>query len=187
METPKHEIRINIDPWVAEYEATEPDVRNHDAIIGRCLEGVPTAKVGQYTLVAREKGDAPDDILPPNDHLLLSGARGAVQSIFAQRKIERETEDGRRYTVREFVSLYGREQAEAAQKIADNAEMAAVASGIVKSSDKRAAYLAEDYLLETMPAHIASRFAILKELDEDVRAVGGELIKRIQELIERYA
>ena len=176
-------ITIKVGDWDSEYEEKNLDVSSDDAIIECLIEGHTTAEVGRIALMAREKGDAPDNILKPNKLLLQAAARAEIGQK-AGRKRTIELEDGRVIKgVREYVGPVVRreldvddEQLSLEIESIEGPEFAYVQSELALAR-------AKDYLIKVIPGHIYSRLAIIAVNEGDVEAAMNELISEIEGVV----
>lgn len=160
-------IDIDITDWNDEYQDKEVNVTNEDEIISRAKEGVKPSEMARLTIVARERGDSPDDILPANKSLLMRGGAVNVSNIIATRMKEIILRNGKTVKVRELTcSTEGIENV------------------VVESYSENGLKNAVNYLLNSIPGWIYGRLVIIAENGGDVEGVWRELRVKVDEMIK---
>ncbi len=162
------EININITDWNDEYQEKDVDLTNEDAIISRAKEGVKPSEMARLTIVARERGDSPDNILPANKSLLMRGGAVNVSGIIAARMKQINLENGKTVRVRELTC-----------------PTEGVKNVVVDSYSENGLKNAVNYLLNYVPGWIYGRLVIIAENEGDVKKVWGELKGKVDEMIKR--
>jgi len=175
-------ITILYQDWLEEFIANEPDVSDEDAIIRELKEkGHKSAEVARFTIVARERGEAPENILPPNKLLLMAGARLSIAGI-SRRKVAVQIED-KILNIRELVAV-PREEGEPDSDEAASHQPPERAQQWVGYTDERALDGAEYYLLNTLNGHIWSRLVILAAGKRDFELIADKLMVQIQAMVD---
>lgn len=161
------EIKIDIEDWNNEYQEKEVNVINEDEIINRAKEGIKPSEMARLTIVARERGDSPDDILPANKSLLMRGGAVNVSSIIATRMKEINLENGKTVRVRELTC-----------------PTEGVENVVVDSYSENGLKNAVNYLLNSIPGWIYGRLVIIAENGGDVEGVWKELRVKVDEMVK---
>lgn len=182
-------IKIPVEDWNQEFLQEEPNLTGENSLIDLRLQGVHPAKIGRLAIIARERGVAPDDILPANKLLLNTGAALEISTAIAARKRTVETADGKEIEVREFVAPVREE--EEGHHTYDNQDNSASPSplpdntAIISVLSDTARARALDYLLKIVPGYVYGRLAIIAVNGGDVAAAADSLKGKIDEMVER--
>ncbi len=160
-------INIDVTDWNKEYQEKEVDVTNEDAIISRAKEGIKPSEMARLAIVARERGDSPNDILPANKSLLMRGGAVNVSSIIATRMKEINLENGKTVRVRELTC-----------------PTEGVENVVVDSYSENGLKNAINYLLNSIPGWIYGRLVIIAENGGDVEGIWKELRGKVDEMIK---
>lgn len=183
----KNFIKIDVTDWAIEHDQVEPDVSNEDKLIGLVTQGgMSTAKAARLGIIAREKGNAPEDILPANKPLLMTGGAVAISSVIARRHKEVQLENGKTFSVREFIAPVG--ENEEGHQQSDTHERSApspLPETFVSVLSPEARTRALDYLYKVVPGYIMGRLKIIAVNGGDVQAAANELKAKIDEMVER--
>jgi hypothetical protein len=154
------QIVIDVADWMAYYLGEEVAVTNEEEVIALSRKGYTTSQIAVMLISARLNAWAPDDILPPNKLLLLSGAKRQVAKMFEERVLPE-------INAREFIG----------RSIGDEDE-----EGYTKTMSHEGLRLAERYLLDRVPGHIMNHMKIVAANDGDVERIAGELKAKIDEI-----
>ena len=185
-------LKIDCTDWADEYMTSEPDLSSEDAMVRAHQEGkLHIAQIGRFVIVARERGDAPDDIVLPNKMLLQLGANGNIADKFRARKRRVTTESGQEIVVREMVAPVSELRARTGD--GDDLALDLTAS----EPDESNAYVwvdcettlalerAEKYLQRSVPGHIWPRLALIAVNDGDVAGAADLLHDKIDEMVAK--
>lgn len=179
-------IEIPYRDWLEEYMRDEPDVSTEEKLI-EALKCATSAKVARWAIVARERGDAPQNLLKPNKLLLYAGGQADIASKYAAQKRRVQLENGREINVRAYVGPVPKEEEEQADF------ETTVEAGVVQDDNlflvealsvqgcERALY----YLRKVVPGHVWGRLEIVAINRGDVQGVAQELIGEIEKMVER--
>jgi len=168
-------IHTDVSDWHDEYMQAEPNVSSEDAAVQtHVAEKFHPLQMGRLLIVGRERGDSPDDILPPNKLLLNTGAAYAwSQKLCQRRKAVEIPGTEKTVSVREIVGGVRDEDGE-------NPD-----SGLVMWNDADAVARAEQYLSRVVTGHIFERLKSIAVNGGDVQAAVDELKRRIDDMVER--
>lgn len=181
-------IKIDVTDWAEEHDRIEPDVSTEDKLTGLITGGkVSIPQAARLGIIARERGLAPDDILPANKPLLMTGAAKHISSVIASKHIEAQTPSGNTYTVREFVAPV--REGEDDQLNNDTLEGDVTPSPepetFASSQSEEGNGRAWNYLLKRVPGYIYGRLKIIAVNGGDVKEAAEELKNKIDELVLR--
>lgn len=184
-------INIPIGDWDTEYQVEEPKLQGDSDLI-ELLKNPQNGpqKIGRLAIVARERGNAPNNILPPNKLLLNAGAAVEVSQIVARRKTKRELPNGKEIEVRDFVASV---REDGNQSINDTHQHHVTPPSPINNNNHGFVYVesetalqrAQDYLAKVVPGYICGRMEIIALNGGDVRQAAKELKKRIDEIVKR--
>lgn len=185
----KNYLKIDVTDWTIEHDEIEPQLTGEDDLVSLVTRtGVSTAKAARLAIISREKGNAPADILPENKPLLNSGGAVAVASAITRRMKEIQLENGKTFSVREFVAPVREE--EEGQGVDDTQTPAApspLTESFVSVQSPEARTRALDYLYKIVPGYIMGRLKIIAVNGGDVRAAADEVKAKIDEMVERLS
>lgn len=177
----KHIIRVEIDDWVEEYRLAEEQISGVDDILELLKNpDIKPQKAGRLVLAARELGEAPKDILPPNKAVLATGAARKIIEMSTDRMVKVTIDNGRDIQVREFIA-----PVKDSQEYSDNQILCV--KGLVTYQDELAATRALEYLRKVIPGHVYDRLAIIAYSGGDVREAGEELKQKVDEIVEKLS
>ena len=166
----KQIVGIDISDWRDRCLQEEVTILSEDDIIHLVVDNdYKTGQVGTFAIVLREIGASPDDVLKPNKLLLYAGARSNVNQIIASRKQEVDLENGRTFTIREFLGL-GRDEEDGQR--------------FVSFDSKQAIARAMSYIINTVPGHIFERLKQIAAVGGDVRGTASLLHAKIDEMVD---
>lgn len=189
MEAKKLTVTIPINDWGNEYAEVEPKLLDQEDLVELLKQPhFSASKIGRLAIVARERGDAPQDIIPGNKLLLNAGAAVEISSIAARRKTTVELADGREIEVREFVAPYRDDEVDRLAN--DNQDMGVNPSpddydGFVPVHSTVANTRATNYLLKKVPGYIYGRLAIIAANGGEVQEAAELLKDKIDEMVKR--
>lgn len=168
----KDTIEIHVPDWVEEHSQLEADVSTEDKIIDLMIATkMSAAKAARVAIIAREKKQAPEDIVPANKLLLNTGGAMAIQQAVARRTRKVQLENGNTVNVRELVA-----------PVADNPTNV---GGIVDTQDPQALQRALDYLLKIVPGYVNNRLEIIAINGGDVVQAANEFKQKVDEMVSR--
>ena len=189
-----HEIKIDVTPEVEAYQREEHDVKSLDDITKLRQEGMKRFKAAQMALSSRYLGDMPDDELPDNKLLIITGYAVAI----TRREVDKRrptTLDGKTFRVREYIAPIGEDHPLYDDQTGDVSPMQSIhhPRDIQKSSDDSilltsnplAADRALLYLQKVVPGIIWNRLAIMAEHGLDYKKAANELCKEMKDMIKR--
>jgi hypothetical protein len=160
-------INIDITDWNEEYQARETDVSSEDKIIERSKEGIKPSEMARLAIVARERGDAPDDILPKNKPMLNKGGAISVSTMIAKRMKEITLENGKQVKVRKLTC-----------------PTEGVENVVVESYSKNGVKNALNYLHNTILGYVYGRLVIIAENGGDVEKEWAEFKRKGDEMVK---
>lgn len=187
-------LGIDCTDWADEYMLSKPDLSSEDAMVrAHQEEKFHIAQIGRFVIVARERGDAPDDIIAPNKMLLQLGTNRDVADKFRARKRRVTTESGQEIVVREMVAPVS--ELEARDSDGDDFALDLVTSKLdegdahiwVDCETAQALERAEKYLQRSVPGHIWPRLALIAVNGGDVAGAADELRDKINEMVEKLS
>ena len=179
-------ITIPIDDWDEQYIQDEPDVTTDDAIIARLLEGITTAQVARHTIVARERGDAPENILKPNKLLLFTGAQKQVSEKYQRRTRVVEVPSGKSYEVREYSApVREKQEDDEAGTLTDEATISIIAPLVSIDDKDQSVSNAERYLLNVAMGHIWPRLVEIAYHGGDVEEIVKIIKQRLDDMCNK--
>lgn len=161
-------LKADITDWRDEAYQEEFMPESKDDIMDAIEKGQHTAKIARATLVAREVGHAPDDIIRENKLLVMSGAMNDISRMVQSTKSEIETVSGKTWKVPAFLG----------NPKGENGEQSYVSTDTNKSK-----VWAEKYLETAIVSHIRNRFATIYQNGGDVAEAADKLKARIDGLI----
>lgn len=180
-------IYIPIGDWEEEYVDIECDVTSADAIIARLEEGISGPQAARLAIVAREREEAPGDILSGNKLLLNNGAAADISAMVGNRRKKVELENGAIVSIREWVAAVPKSEDEDDERDQLSLEETPVDDGteLVHWQSEKATRRAWDYLLNKVPGYAYGRLAIIAANGGDVRDAANQLVDKITEMVER--
>ena len=188
-------IRIHYGDWLDEYMQAEPDVSTEQKLID-ALKGATSAQVARWAIVARERGEAPEDLIKPNKLLLLGGTQADIASKYAAQKRRVQLENGKKIDIRAYVGPVAKEEDseastdsdadpaadfEAAADFEDQDDNLFLVGALSAQGLERALY----YLHHIVPGYVYGRLEIIAANRGDVQAAAQELIGQIERMVER--
>lgn len=177
----KPEIVIDVQDWDQEYVEREMDVTSDDAICQRLKEGAGVGAVAKGTLIARLRGQAPEDIIAPDKMLLYSGARQEISVKALSKRAHVTLENGTELTFRALVAPVAEddgapEPEDTEQEVFDldveppNLDPPDDDPAFVSWSTPKAVDRARRYLLNVVPGYVRGRLEIIAANGGDVWA-----------------
>ena len=188
-----HEIKIDVTPEVEAYQQAEFDVKSLDDITKLRQEGMKRFKAAQMALSSRYLGDMPDDELPDNKLLIITGYAVAI----TRREVDKRrptTLEGKTFRVREYIAPIGEDhplsdtlQEDVSPMQSDHLVGAThlVDDSILLTSNPLAADRALLYLQRQIPGLIWSRLVIMAEHGLDYKKAANELCKEMKDMVKR--
>ena len=188
-----HEIKIDVTPEVEAYQQAEFDVKSLDDITKLRQEGMKRFKAAQMALSSRYLGDMPDDELPDNKLLIITGYAVAI----TRREVDKRrptTLEGKTFRVREYIAPIGEDhplsdtlQEDVSPMQSDHLVGAThlVDDSILLTSNPLAADRALLYLQRQIPGIIWSRLVIMAEHGLDYKKAANELCKEMKDMVKR--
>ena len=183
-------IKIGYGDWLAEYVDDEPDVSSRERLVEAC-KGAHTAKVARWALVARERGDAPGDLLKPNKLLLQCAAQADIAGVMGAQRERIELENGRSVRVRSFVGPVPVEEGEGEEDkgqfesaVGDLSASRAESRFYVDALSEEGHQRALRYLERQVPGYVYNRLKEVAANRGDVRGAAGQLVERIWAMVE---
>lgn len=173
-------IEIPYDDWLEETQREGLSIKSKDDIIQALRQGISTSKVTVATIVSREEGIAPEDIISPNKSLLYMGARGDVINIVHKEKHDVVLKDGSTYEIHDLNGRIGREM-EAEQTVEDD-----TGPSFVDRNNELYLKRACDYLEFVVPGYIAPRLVQIFECKGDVKEAIGKLRNFLDEMEKQF-
>jgi hypothetical protein len=176
------QIKIDVTDWQKEYDEIEADVSTTDKLTELSVKH-NTAQLARLAIIAREKKLAPNDILPANKPLFLSGAMAALTQLIVRQRETFTLKNGKGVTVREFVGPLGGEH----DQVASDTHVTSVTSPpemFVKIESDEALGRSIDYLLKRVPGYIYGSLTRIAVGGGDVRKLADELIAKIEEMVK---
>lgn len=173
-------IREDITDWRDEAYRAEMIITKDDDIFEALDQGKHTAQIARSVIVSREIEKAPEDIIKPNKALLNIAAQKEIIEKASRRKIEYRTESGKLIEAPQYVGSVSITPDE------DIDEAMELEEAFVNSKSEKAYRRAESYLLNVVPGHIYSRFAIIDLNRGDLRSIAAQLKARIDHLVEAF-
>jgi hypothetical protein len=193
MTTKEPMIKIPIGDWVQEYDQLEVDVSTEEALIQTIAsKQMSTIQAARLAIVARERGAAPAEMLPPNKLLLNTGGAMDIQGKIARRYKEVQLTNGSTVKVREFVAPVREhlteepdEEDQTTEQLNRTAGQLPEDTGIVEAVSEIAHKRAYDYLLQRVPGYIYSRLKLIAANKGDVTEAANALKKEIDEMVTK--
>ncbi len=166
-------LEINITDWNEDYIEKEPDMSSGDEIIQRTKEGMKPSEAGRHIIVAREHGDAPNDIIQDNKYNVNLGAAVQVSRKIAKHFDEVHLTNGKDIKIRSYVCPVRDGEIDA----------------VVDFNTLPAYQNAVSYLLNTIPGHVYGRLAIIAShtSNGEVREYADQLIMAINEVVDKLS
>ena len=162
-------LKADITDWRDEAYQEEFLPENWEEILGAIERGQHTVKIARATVVAREVGHAPDDIIKENKLLVMSGATQEISSKVRSMKTEIETASGKTWKVPAYIGNPGSDE-----------EQSYVATDSYKGKS-----WAENYLETAVVGHIRNRLATIYQNGGDVIEVADKLKAKVDDLVAR--
>ena len=189
-----HEIKIDVTPEVEAYQREEHDVKSLDDITKLRQEGMKRFKAAQMALSSRYLGDMPDDELPDNKLLIITGYAVAI----TRREVDKRrptTLPGKDFRVREYIAPISEDHAPSdthspsVSPMQSNQGVSATHimsdDSILLTSNPLAADRALLYLQRQIPGLIWSRLVIMAEHGLDYKKAANELCKEMKDMVKR--
>ena len=188
-----HEIKIDVTPEVEAYQQAELDVTSLDDITKLRQEGMKRFKAAQTALSSRYLGDMPDDELPDNKLLIITGYAVAI----TRREVDKRrptTLEGKTFRVREYIAPISEDHAPSDTHSPSVSPMQSdhlvgathlVDDSILLTSNPLAADRALLYLQRQIPGLIWSRLVIMAEHGLDYKKAANELCKEMKDMVKR--
>ena len=180
--TDKLIIETDITDWRDEAYRDELMPTNDEEIIDAISNGKSTAQLARATIVSRELGNAPDDILRPVKILWMSGAAVDIGQKVRSKTVTIETEDGKTYEAKAYIGKSGRPHLTKDDEEEDTDDGG---PSYVDSDNPLMAERAHNYITRTVPGHIWERMKQLKYCDADYKAAARTLKKEIDNMVKR--
>jgi len=190
-------IIIPIGDWLDEYVQEEVDVTSEDAVVKAQMDnGYHPAKLGRLLIIAQERGETEEGIIPKPKTLLNTGAALEVSQMFARRKRMIQAPSGHEYEARELVAQVreytdGDEDGNGSN---DNGFEEAV-DAVFASDDSPAFVFVDDalaidrafaYLEKRVPGYIWGRLLTISQSgSEEVRKAADMIHEKVDEMVER--
>jgi len=166
----KGKIEIDVRDMVAEAEHEEAAFANMDELVDWIVQRqIPPQKSARLAIGSREAGMSPEEILPANKILLVTGTARHIGA-YIENKTHELKLGTQTYHVRDYI---GR------GRWAEGDE-----TTYVPSETEVAQRRVEFYLLEIVPGHVVSHMAMLHEQGGDVRAFWQRLRTKLDSLVE---
>lgn len=173
-------IHIDIEDWHQETLREETVVSGDDDIIVMLEEGQKTGVIARAAVVSREKGLAPETILPANKLLLYAAARAEVSKKARGRKEQVKVRSGKTYPAPALVGAV-----HAGSDDEDDPDE----PSYVPLVNPKALANAEDYLRTVLPGHIWHRLLTIYANGGDVEAAADalkeEINRQVREILYR--
>jgi hypothetical protein len=186
MTTKEPMLKIPIGDWVQEYDQLEVDVSTEEALIQTIAsKQMSTIQAARLAIVARERGAAPAEMLPPNKLLLNTGGAMDIQGKIARRYKEVQLTNGSTIKVREFVAPVREHPTEEPEEEEGTTGQLPEDTGIVEAVSEIAHKRAYDYLLQRVPGYIYSRLKLIAANKGDVTEAANALKKEIDEMVTK--
>jgi hypothetical protein len=167
----KKVIEIDYTDWFDKVTSEEEVVTEQESIIKALKAGERTGDLAIRTIVSREMGIAPKDIIRANKLLLYTGACADISAHAKAAKYEVRVENGNVYEIAELVGNVGKREEDL-----DEESYVLVTSG-------KALEWANIYLENTVPGHIRPRLLTIYENRGDVKEAGNKLKKSIDDMV----
>lgn len=188
------QLKIDITDWYERYQQEEPELKNDDDIIKLAMDGKHSAnEIGTLAIVARERGDADNDILLPNKLVLMTGAGAEVMSKLARRKRKVTLDSGKTISVRQFVGKVSIHQNDDSGQDDSEQEFDLEIDGDLFSDDFNGfvdvqSQLALDrslsYWNNHLPGYLRSTLNKIAVNGGDVETAAREMIDKINQFVE---
>ena len=188
-------IIIPIGDWLDEYVQEEVDVTSEDAVVKAQMDnGYHPAKLGRLLIIAQERGETEEGIIPKPKTLLNTGAALAVSQMFAQRKRAIQAPSGKEYKARELVAQV-REYTDGDENGKDGNGFEEAVDAVFASDDSPAFVFVDDtlaidrafaYLEKRVPGYIWGRLLTISQSgSEEVRKAADMIHSKVDEMVER--
>ena len=188
-------IIIPIGDWLDEYVQEEVDVTSEDAVVKAQMDnGYHPAKLGRLLIIAQERGETEEGIIPKPKTLLNTGAALAVSQMFAQRKRAIQAPSGHEYEARELVAQV-REYTDGSDGKDDGNGFEEAVDAVFASDDSPAFVFVDDtlaidrafaYLEKRVPGYIWGRLLTISQSgSEEVRKAADMIHDKVDEMVER--
>jgi hypothetical protein len=161
-------LKADISDWRDEAYQDEFLPESKDEIMDAVETGKHTAEIARATIVSREVGHAPDDIIRENKLLVMSGAMNDISRMVRNTKTEIETVSGKTWKVPAFLGHPTGEDVE---------------QSYVSTDTNKGKVWAEKYLETAVVSHIRNRLATIYQNGGDVTEAADKLKSRIDGLI----
>lgn len=178
------ELKIDVTDWAEEYNTIEPDVSKNPIIDLQLKNGMKPAQVARLLIVARQRGDVAQDLLPADKLLLMTGGAAHVSGYTANQKAKVEV-NGKTYDARAYVAPVGEEEED------DHPPDDTHPQDVIPSSDplvnvkgEQALDYAKKYLTVKVPGYIWGRLLIVAANEGDVKQVAAELKAEIDRMVK---
>lgn len=180
-------INEDISDWLEETMRDETIVESEQDVLELIDKGQHSAKIARSTIVSRELGKAPDDILRPNKVLITAGALHDISYMAKKVILDVEGKNGKTFEAPAFVGRIGRiPEFKDEEEIEEEAEpVEDKGPSYVRTQSTMGLNRAESYLMNTVPTHIWNRLLVVKANGGDVRMNAELLIDNIEQMIER--
>ena len=164
-------LEIDITDWNKTYIEFEPDMSSEDNIIQRTKEGMKPSQAGRHVIVARQRGDTPDDIIQPDKITLNIGAATQISRMIASHFEEVHLTNGKDIKIRSYVCSVKDSEVDT---VVDFNTLPAYRNSV-------------SYLLNTIPGHVYNRLAIIASHSSngEVREYDDQLIMAINEVEDK--
>lgn len=184
-------IVIPIGDWEEEYLEAELDVSSEEEILKRVRNLRTPAQLARWVLVARERGDAPEDILPPNKLVIHQGAAANISGLVKSKRTTVKLKNGRKVKIRTFVGTVKDEEltivtvgTTPAKAKKPKKKVVADDTAFVGSLTSKALPRALAYMRKRVPGYIRGRLEIIAANGGDVQAAVDELNVIVEEMVE---
>lgn len=182
-------IVIPIDDWHDDAMRSESEITSRDDVLKQIDDGTPTAVVARRTLVWREKGVAPNDMMQPNKLLLQAGAREEISRMVRSQR-HAVNIGGKLHKAPSYVGPIRTPENEAEKEPTEDGESvtmqttmpgfaADMPKSYIKYTDRRAGELAENYILNVVPGYVYPRLLTIRESGGSMDAVLDALIDKL--------
>jgi hypothetical protein len=188
--TKKH-LSIDITDWIEEHDRLESDVSSKEKLIEQVTGNkLSASRAAAVTIVARERGLSPADILPQNKALLLSGGAAAVSGLIARQRRKVRLENGAEVVIREHIAPVGEPGEEDHENDDTHAPVVhppapLPAQGFAPAKSPQGVQNALEYLRRFVPGYIEGRLNIIAAGGGDAEAAAEEYLMRAEERSHR--
>jgi hypothetical protein len=174
-------VYADIGDWDEEAHRKELIPESKEDIVKAVRVGNSTAEIARATVVSRERGHAPLDIIRPIKMLIQVGAQLDIISIMHQQRITGKTEKGKEYNIPEFVGVVAEKLVAGEEDLPDDEQ--SHETSYVTSESAEGLQRAMDYLERVIPGHIRNRLYIIHHDGGDVRNEADKLKEAVDELV----